>query len=38
LLEDFRLRGSLYFKNTAYYETLHKAGKMAYKVTNNRRG
>jgi len=37
LLEEFRLRGNLYDGNTAYNETLHKAVKKAYTLTNRRR-
>ena len=37
LLDEFRLRGNLYDGNTAYNETLHKAVKKAYNLTNHRR-
>jgi len=37
LLDEFRLRGNFYDGNTAYNETLHKAVKKAYTLTNHRR-
>ena len=37
LLDEFRLRGNLYDGKTAYNETLHKAVKKAYTLTNHRR-
>jgi len=37
LLDEFQLQGNLYDGNTAYNETLHKAVKKSYNLTNHRR-
>jgi len=37
LMDEFRLRGTPFDENTAYNETLHKAVKLAHKLTDRRR-